>query len=118
MASGRLSFSSVPDQTVIRRAGEVVTIDYHNREVIREETERSVLVRYPLVSPELAGNNDTDPSDAIMTRLGSYRIMRTQGSQRMHGLNAVEYQIWFGTRIDSGKNSGTDELRLFRSVVR
>ena len=102
-----------PDQTVIRRAGEVVTIDYHNREVIREETERSVLVRYPLVSPELARNNDADLADAIMTRLGSYRIMRTQGSQRMHGLNAVEYQIWFGLGLTAARTAAPMNYAYF-----
>ena len=102
-----------PDQTVIRRAGEVVTIDYHNREVIREETERSVLVRYPLVSPELARNNDADLADAIMTRLGSYRIMRTQGSQRMHGLNAVEYQIWFGLGLTAARTAAPMNYTYF-----
>ena len=101
-----------PDRTTVTEEGGTLIIDYLHHEIIRQKSQQSVAVHYPL-RPSRPAEQHLQLDEMMMARLGSYRIFSSRQGGSYHGLPVTETMIRFGMGLTQARTAAPLESDFF-----
>ena len=100
----RLIITVAPHRTTLSQGDEKTIIDYLNQEVIRQKSQFSTAIHYPLRASRSAEAR-LKVDEVMMARLGSYRILSSREGGSYHGGPVTETVIRFGMGLTPARTA-------------